>query len=289
MTPSATFLRHASRAALTTLATLFLGLAAPRAAADEEHLLGYSEDTEITPVGKWETYHWITHRTGKAGGNYRATDYFAEFEYGLTKISQLSLYLTAAHYRIASVPEFDDRRLTTFTGLRVAYKHLLRHHERDGYGLALYVEPEYSSRSKASGGRADEFAVETKLLYQLESLDEKYVYLANLTFEPEVAREEGTTNHELKFEFSHGASVRISPRWYLGVENRWAAVFSHWQLHRAETHAGFAEPVVHYGSNRWWFTATWLRQFTGWPAARRGLALDEFERDEFRVKFGFTF
>ena len=158
-----------ARLPFIALAALLLGLAAPRATADEEHLLGYSEDTEITPTGRWETYHWVTHRTGKTAGSYRAFDYFAEFEFGLTHLSQLSLYLTAADYRIAAVPGFDPRRLTTLTGLRVAYKHLLRSPEHDGYGFALYVEPEYSTRSRSSGGRADEFAVETKLLYQLEA------------------------------------------------------------------------------------------------------------------------
>ena len=118
-------------------ALLFAGIAAPLVRADEENLLGYSEDTEIAPVGHWETYHWITHRSGKTAGSYRAADYFAEFEYGLTSRSQLSLYLTAGDDRIASVPGFDDRRFTGFTGLHCAYKHLFRAHEHDGYGLAL--------------------------------------------------------------------------------------------------------------------------------------------------------
>jgi hypothetical protein len=270
-------------------AALLLGIAATLARADEENLLGYSEDTEITPTGQWETYHWLTQRTGKAAGSYRATDYFAEIEYGLTPRSQLSLYLTAADYRIARVPGFDDRRLTTFTGLRTAYKYLFREHEHDGYGLALYLEPEYSARSDRSGARADEFGLETKLLFQRESRDEKYVYLANLTLEPELAREAGATTRELKFDFSHGLTVNVAPHWYLGVENRWAAVFASWQLHRAETHALFLGPTLHYGTTRWWFTATWLRQVSGWPNDRAGLALDEFTRNEFRLKFSVPF
>lgn len=257
--------------------------------ADEENLLGYTEDTEIVLQGKWETYHWLTHRAGKADGTYHATDYFAEFEYGLTPRSQLSLYLTASHYSIDSVSGFADREYTGFTGLRTAYKYLLREHEHDGYGLALYLEPEFSTASKASGERVREYALETKLLYQRESRDEKYVYLANLTFEPELAREQGATHHELKLEFSHGASIRLARKWHAGVENRWVAVFDHWQFHDAETYAGFIGPALHYGGSRWWFTATWLSQFTGWPADRHGLALNDFERAEFRLKFGFNY
>jgi hypothetical protein len=276
------------RSLLLCSAVLAVLSAAP-ARADEENLLAYCEDTEITPAGHWEVYHWLTHRSGKSAGTYRAVDYFAEFEYGLAESSQLSLYLTATDFRISAVPGFTDRRLTGLNGLQVAYKHLLRDHERDGYGLAFYLEPEYSSRSKVSGGRADEFAVEAKLLYQRESRGEKYVYLANLTLEPELARAQGTTERELKLEFSHGVSVRVAERWHVGLENRWAAVFPEWQLHHAGTHAGFVGPTVHYGRLRWWFTATWLRQFSGWPATGGGLALDEFVRTEVRVKFGINF
>ena len=271
--------------AFITLAVLALGTLR----ADEENLLSYSEDTEIVTTGHWETYHWLTRRSGKSAGTYQATDYFAEFEYGLTGKSQVSLYLTATDYNITGVPGLDDRKATHFTGVRVAYKHLFRDHEGDGYGFALYLEPEYSVRSGNSGERHDEFALETKLIYQLESADEKRNYTANLTLEPELARESGETKRELKVEFSHGASFRIHGRWYAGVENRWVAVFDGWQLHHAETHAGFIGPVVHYGSKHWWFTAAWLGQFSGWPATRHGLALDEFTRSEFRLKFGFEF
>lgn len=257
--------------------------------ADEENLLSYSADTGIVPKGHWETYHWLTLRAGKSSGQYRVTDYFAEFEYGLTGKSQVSLYLTAANYDISGVPGYEDRDSTRLTGARVAYKHLFRDPEGDGYGLALYLEPTYSARSGGSGQRHDEFGLEAKLIYQLESADEKRNYTANLTLEPEMARAAAVTKRELKVEFSHGASFRVCRRWHAGLENRWVAVFDRWQIQQAGTHAGFIGPVVHYGGARWWFTATWLRQFSGWPATRHGLALDEFTRDEFRLKFGLEF
>ncbi|HKB57822.1 MAG TPA: DUF6662 family protein [Lacunisphaera sp.] len=260
-----------------------------RLPADEETLLGYSEDTEIVPAGQWATYHWITWRTGKSSGTYQVTDYFAEFEHGLTERSQISLYLTAANYHISGVPGLDDRRATQFTGVRGAYKYLLRDHELDGYGLAVYLEPEYTVHSAVSGERHDEFGLETKLIYQLESADQKRNYTANFAVEPEFGREQGTNERELKIEFSHGASFRLMRHWFLGVENRWVAVFDRWQLHHAKAHAGYAGPVLHYGSRHWWFTATWLRQFTGWPVTQHGLALDEFTRNEFRLKFGVEF
>ncbi len=263
-----------------------LGIAAR---ADEENLLGYSEDTEIVPTGQWETYHWLTVRTGKAGGSFRALDYSLEFEHGLSPRDQLSLYLDAANFRVRGVPDLSDRNYTAFAGVHLAYKHLLRDHERDGYGLAVYLEPEYATVERYTGARADEYALETKLIFQKESKDESTVYLANLTLEPELSREDGESVHELKADFSHGVSFRVVRHWYAGLENRFVAVYPGWQLHQVETHALYLGPALHYTGRRWWATLTWLRQLSGSPDMQGGLALEDFESNELRLKFGFTF
>jgi hypothetical protein len=257
--------------------------------AEEENLLGYAEDTEITPAGTWETYHWLTARTGKAGGSFRALDYSAELEHGLSPRTQVSLYVDAANFRVRSVPDLPDRSYTAFAGLKSAFKYLLRDHEREGYGLALYLEPEYSTVERYSGARVVEYAVETKLIFQKESRDESVVYLANLSVEPEFAREGGASARELKADFSHGVSLHVARHWNAGLENRWVGVFPGWQLHHLETHALYLGPVLHYTGTRWWFTATWLRQLSGYPDMSGGLALEDFERSEFRLKFGFGF
>jgi hypothetical protein len=273
---------------LPTLA-LLAALGAVVAHADEENLLGYTEDTEIVPAGQWETYHWLTARTGKAGGSFRALDYSLEFEHGLTARDQLSLYLDAANFRVRDVPDLPDRNYTAFAGLHLAYKHLLRDHERDGYGLAVYLEPEFSTVERYTGARVDEYAVEAKLIFQKESRDESIVYLANLTLEPELAREDRESSHELKADFSHGVSFRVVRHWYAGLENRLVAVYPGWQLHRIETHAVSFGPALHYTGRRWWATVTWLRQLSGYPDMQGGLALEDFEKNEIRLKFGFGF
>lgn len=274
---------------ISALACLLVLGASSDVRADEENLLSYSEDTEIVPTGRTEIYNWLTLRQGKASGSYSVTDYFAELEYGLTARSQISLYLTAADYRIRSVPDLDDRRSTAFTGVRLAYKHLLRDHERDGYGLAVYLEPELGLREGKSGASSREYALETKIIYQKESRDERWVYLANLALEPELAREEGVSIRELKVEASHGISHQIARRWYAGLENRWVGVYPGWQIHRLETNAWFLGPTLHYQRGGWWFTLTWMRQLQGSPSVSHGLAFEDFTRQEWRLKFGVEF
>jgi hypothetical protein len=260
----------------------------PSARADE-NLLGYSYGADTLPKGHWELYQWITHRAGKADGTYRATDYYTELEYGITDRLQTSLYLTAATYKIRGVTDFEDQHYTGFSGARLAFKYNLRSAYKDGYGLAVYVEPEYSSRDKVPGDRVDEYALETKLIFQKNYLDDTLFYIANLTAEPEVVREHGETEKELALEFSHGVSYRFAPNWFAGLENRWHTEFEPWQLHSWTHYAGFVGPTLHYGAKQWWFTATWLRQFTGWPVSEHGLTLDEHEKNEFRLKVGFNF
>jgi len=270
------------------LAALLLAFAAPRAAADE-NLLGYAYGSETLPRGHWELYQWITHRTGKESGTYRATDYYTELEYGLTDRLQASLYLTAAHYKIRNVPELDDRDLTGFSGARLAFKYALTSPYKDGYGLALYVEPEFESIHKVPGDRIREYALETKLIFQKNFLGDTLFYIANLTVEPEIAHEHGEVNHELALEFSHGISYRVAPGWFVGLENRWHTEYEPISLSHWTHYAGFLGPTLHYGAKSWWATLTWLPQVTGWPATRHGLTLDEHEKNEFRLKVGFNF
>lgn len=283
-----TLTTHRSNGAILLLAAFAALALAPLARADE-NLLGYSYGAETLPKGHSEVYQWITQREGKADGTYRATDYFTEFEYGLTDRLQASLYLTAAHYHIKGVTDFEDTDHTVFSGTRLSFKYRIASPFKDGYGLAVYVEPEYGTIDKVPGDRIDEYALETKLIFQKNYLDDTLVYIANVTAEPEIAKEHGETNHELALEFSHGVSYRVAPNWFVGLENRWHTEFEPIRLSQWTHYACFVGPSLHYGAKQWWFTLTWLPQITGWPENRHGLTLDEHEKNEYRLKVGFNF
>lgn len=288
MKPITTTALRSLRAWSVIIAALALAALAPRAGADE-NFLGYSYGSETLPKGHSEIYEWITQREGKANGTYRATDYFTELEYGITDRLQASLYLTAAHYHIKGVTDFEDTDHTVFTGTRLSFKYALRSPYKDGYGLAVYVEPEYGTIDKVPGDRIREYALETKLIFQKNYLDDTLIYIANVTAEPEIAKEHGETNHELALEFTHGVSYRIAPGWFVGLENRWHTEFEPIRLSQWSHYAGFLGPTLHYGAKQWWFTLTWLPQVTGWPDSRHGLTLDEHEKNEYRLKVGFNF
>jgi hypothetical protein len=70
----------------------FTGLLPTTAHADEQ-LFGWVLGSETLPAGHAEAYEFLTYRTGKAEGTYRALDTETEFEYGFTDQFQASLSL----------------------------------------------------------------------------------------------------------------------------------------------------------------------------------------------------
>ena len=290
-----------SRRLLLAIAALALVAASPLAFADENYF-GYSYGAETLPAGKNEAYLWLTHREGKKEGHYDAQDVQVELEHGWTDRFQTSFYLTGRAHNISGTALEDEHtglgiqrnRRLDFDGAKVAMKWNLRSPFKDGYGLALYLEPGFGSIHKVSGERRTEVAVEGKVILQKNFLDDQLVTVYNLTLEPEWEREteDGVTKWEpeLSVENSAGVSYRFAPKWYAGVEAR---VHMEYPDYGAREHwALFAGPTLHYGGQRWWATLTWLPQIKGGPVEAdrsRRLHLEEHEQQETRLKLGVNF
>lgn len=270
----------------------------PLMAQADENYFGYSYGAETLPKGKNEAYLWLTHREGKGEGHYDAQDVQLEFEHGWSDRFQTSFYLTGRAHDIRGTALEDEEtgegivrtRDLDFDGAKVSFKWNLRSPFKDGYGLALYLEPEYGSIDKISGERTREFGVEAKAIVQKNFLDDQLVAVYNLTLEPEWEREDGEWEPELAVENSAGLSYRFAPNWYAGVETR---VHMEYPDYGAREHwAWFAGPTLHYGGQRWWATLTWLPQIKGGPVEAdrsRTLHLEEHEEQETRLKIGINF
>lgn len=304
MKPESRFRRSRFRRlvlAPAVLATVVAALAAP--ARGDENLLGYVYGAETLPQGKWEAYQWVTLRTGKATGSYRAFDLRTEIETGLTDRLQAAFYLNARAHHIDGVPGFEDRDSFAFQGASAEFKYRLKSPYIDGYGLALYVEPGYNRIDKIGGEVEEEIELETKLIFQKNFLEDTLIWSLNYTLEPEWAigggedeeehegeavEEEHEARKELAEELSTGVSYRVAARWFVGTELR---LHSEWpDMSQREHLAAFLGPTLHYGGERFWWTATVLPQIWGWPDDEvTDLQLDEHERLEVRFKLGVNF
>jgi len=275
------------------------GLAATPAQADEQYF-GYTYSSEVLPKGQTEAELWATDRRGKADGHFDAQDCRIELEHGFTNRLTIAGYANFAgnHIRGLDPDERTDRDFA-FRGLSAEFKYNVLSPYKDGIGLTLYAEPGWS-RIHGGGEKGTEYELELKAIVQKNFLDDRLIWAANFTFEPEWEKEKevdevsGETEieweKELKLAVSSGLSYRVAPGWHAGVEGRYASVYPHWTdgLHR-ETYAVFAGPSIHYGGKKWWGTLTYLPQLFGSPSPGRSLALDEFEKRELRLKIGYNF
>jgi hypothetical protein len=276
----------------------FALLLLPALAHADENYFGYTYGAETLPAGGNEAYLWLTHRTGKGEGHYRADDVQFEYEHGWTDRFQTSVYLTGRAYDYAGGAIEDEEtgeaetldRNLDFDGAKVSFKWNLRSPERDGYGLALYLEPEYSTLHRPDGEHFKEWGLESKLILQKNFLEDQLVTAYNLTLEPEWEQEDGSWERELYVENSVGVSYRFAPKWFVGLESRLDMAYPDYSSR--EFWAWFAGPTLHDGGQKYWATLTWMPQLKGGPTdADRStrLHLEEREQTEVRLKLGVNF
>lgn len=273
------------------------GLAASPAQADEQYF-GYTYSAELLGKGQTEGEFWVTDRRGKRNGRFDAQDYRLELEHGVTNRFSIAGYANFAGHHIRNDEERVDRDFA-LRGLSAEFKYQLLSPYKDGIGLTLYAEPAWS-RIHGGGEKGTELELELKALVQKNFLDDRLIWAANFTFEPEWGKDKAVDEvtgrirteweKELKLEVSSGVTYRVANGWYAGIEGRYASVYPDWTegLHR-ETYAVFAGPVLHYGANKWWATLSYQPQLFGNPSPGGKRALDEFEKRELRLKIGYNF
>lgn len=273
------------------------GLTATPAWADEQYF-GYTYSAELLGRGQTEAELWVTDRRGKADGHFDAQDYRIELEHGVTNRFSVAGYANFAGHHVRNEAERVDRDFA-LRGLSAEFKYQVLSTLKDGLGLVLYAEPAWS-RIHGGGEKGTELELEFKAIVQKNFLDDRLVWAANFTFEPEWEKENevdevtGLTKSEwekeLKLEASTGVTYRVANGWYAGIEGRYASVYPDWTngLHR-ETYAVFAGPVVHYGGKNWWATLSYQPQLFGSPSPVGSRALDEYEKREIRLKLGYNF
>lgn len=271
--------------------------AATPAYADEQYF-GYTYSAEVLGKGQTEVELWATDRRGKADGHFDAQDYRLELEHGVSNRFSVAGYVNFASHHIRDGAERTDRDFA-LRGFSAEFKYQLLSPYKDGFGLTLYAEPAWS-RIHGGGEKGTELELEFKALLQKNFLDDRLIWAANLTFEPEWEKEKevdeitGETEvewkKELKLEASSGLTYRVANGWYAGVEGRYASVYPDWTngLHR-ETYAVFAGPAIHYGGKKMWATLSYQPQLFGSPSPGGSRALDEFEKRELRLKLGYNF
>lgn len=280
---------------LRTLAVLGLitaTLSTPMSSARaDENMFGYTYGADTLPAGKFEFYNWTTWRHSKDVGEYDAFDIQFELEYGITDRFQTSTYLMFDLRDQAGLDpeEYADISGFEFDGIKQAFKYNVLSTYKDAFGLSFYLEPGWSRFHKITGERIDEFEIETKVIIQKNFRDDTIIWALNLTPEFEWYFPDGeSTETEFIMEATTGVSFRVYKKWYAGIETRYHTEFPEYGAQ--EHQAVFVGPNIHYGSEKWWFTLTWLPQVWGEPnEAGSHRHFGEHEKSELRLKVGYNF
>jgi hypothetical protein len=285
-----------------------VGAAAGGARADEQ-LFGYVKGAEPLPKEAWEIYESLTLRTDKGRGHYEALNAETEIEYGATDRLTLSAALafqsidTSGLVIDGYLPK-DEQYGLRASGVEARAKYNIMSAAKDGLGVSLAFGLDYDWLDAHSGQDKDKLSFETDLLLQKYFQDGQLIWVGNAGLEATHATRgeiddlpedfEWTTDPEIELEvkLGTGLSYRFAPRWFVGGEALYETEY--------ETEVGqerwsiFAGPSLHYGSQRWWVTLTWLPQIRGggeqYPGQEdRDLHLIEKTKQEVRLKAGLNF
>lgn len=295
-------------ALFTALGGLMCGALAPDVRADED-VFGYVKSAEPLPKGAMEITQWVTHRWDKGIGHYSAYDLKTELEYGFTdrfsgELAILGQSIDTSGIMIDGYIPGDKKYGPKFSGIEGSVKYNFLSAAKDPVGLSVYMAMEFSNKDPHSGQDKDIWHNEVKLLLQKFFFDDQLILAVNGGIESTIAKRkpidnlppgfEWPTGEEMEIEFigAIGASYRIAPKWFVGVEAYYEE--EHETEIGQERWSLQAGPNVHYAANKWWATFTWLPQVRGGGSPYPGQTYDnlhliEKTREEWRLKVGYNF
>ena len=311
------YFSNCTRVTIAALTFLFAAIYPVKARAGES-VFGFLVTTDLLPKGGMEIEQWLTWRRQKAGGKFDLIQGRTAFEYGVTDDFQAAIYANYAWSRAyhngvdgATAPpeNFADARVGPnshwhsgrFVGVSLEGIYRILSPYIHPFGLAYYFEP--------TGGKGL-FEVENRIIVQKNFFDDRLIVATNVSMNLEGRRLPGDPeetgyasryhwDHETDFNIALGASYRFIPNWSTGFEFINEREYSNFGLSssRRNNVAYYLGPVLHWGGERFFATATFLTQLP-WaqdfanppPGFIRGgrTYADDFEKYRLRLKVGFT-
>lgn len=256
------------------LSLLVLPLVASVPAQAGEGLFSRVYTTETVPKGHFELEQIVRRRSGRAFGSYSAFDLRTEFEYGITDNFQAAFYVNYGHLNAAGAPDDDDpdgatgftRTTSYLQGYSFEFIYRLLSPITDPVGLAFYMEPEIHLHDPHNGLQySHTYSTEYRILLQKNFLDDQLILAFNTVLEIEFIRFLGQDNWrgELDWNNELGASYRVAPNWYLGLELRNHNEIGDFRKHEHSVY--WAGPAIHYGGPKLWATLGIMKQIYGTP------------------------
>jgi len=243
-------------------------LACASVARADERKFTYSYEAKTLPKGMWEFEQWATVRAHREIGDVWFVDLREEFEYGVTDRLTVAGYLNLEVESIRNVPGVKDETELEFETVSVEVKYKVSDPSADPVGVLFYAEV-------GVGGEEQELELKLVLSKHLGPVTLAY----NLIFEWEREKDGSEWEKESMLSHTFGASFELMSHWAVGAELVIRTPYEEYFKVREESGA-LVGPNVHYFSESWWITFTFL-VLTRDP--------DAFEKYEARVILGLNF
>jgi len=312
-------------AMLIAMGTAF---AIPQAQA-EENLWIYATGTDTRPKGSTEVKISNVIREGKNSGDYTFHDIRPEIEYGITDRLTVgaSVLIFDHNYKVgADGPgpmvdtqaehggRFND---TQYGGYEIEAKYNILSPYKDPFGLSVGLGFEKRNRYRLDGAKINQTSVVPKLYLQKNFLDDTLVFAFTGKMEFEKRKSPGVKEDEIAFDLALGASYRVAPKWFVGLEYRWQGDYlcpevdgqcddeddvglersrlslDDFKIGSRHQYGSYFGPTVHYAEKHWWATAGILFQVKGggspYADVRDGKNWDEHERYHLGMSLGYEF
>ena len=227
-------------------ASLLTMTLAPAALRAEGRAFAYLYEAGPSEPGVVEMENYITFRTGRDGGRYSQVDFRHEFEFGVTKQLQLSVYVADWDYH-AGLPDRHDGFSYSSGAVEAIYN--FTNPATDAFGFSVYQE--------IKGGDVI-FESESKIILQKNF--GRFIAAYNATLE---ARWEGRAwrEHTGEFQQAFGLSYEMTRSLSIGMEMLHEVVLPDWGTEEVAQNF-FIGPNASLRLGEWFATVTALAQAT---------------------------
>ncbi len=195
--------------------------------------------------GEFEYAQWVTLKDDiKADPSFRQYAIRHEFEFGLSDIWQLALYVPDWTYTEGD--SVNDGAEFTDVGIETIYQ--LRDPKTSDFGIAVYGEARIGDET---------FVLEPKLIIDKRIND--WILVWNLTLEAEW-EDEDYEERSAELATSFGVSRRITSHWRLGAEATWAVEYD--DFSDREEAVSYLGPNAYFKGHEWWVGGSLLKQLS---------------------------
>jgi hypothetical protein len=260
---------------------------------DTEHMFAFTIGTDTGEVGEKEMEGQTTGRFGKRDGSYTGLSEGLSAEFNPMRNFRLEVNATSIYHDIAGVTGLDDRRRGGWQAVSLDLRYRLLDREHSAFGLLVDAEPRWGRIDETIGEPVDQYNIDLSIAIDKELIPNRVVAAFNALYEPETSRSRvtGITTHESTLGFATALMIQVRSGIFLGGEGRYLRRYEGLGLNTLLGQALFLGPTVYANlSPHSWIAVAWSIQVAGRSVDDPGwLDLTNFERQQARLLFGFTF